>query len=54
MTQDVVVELLKRAGVPLTRKTYLNLAYFGKVPKKLSAEEEAELPVEIRDWSLYE
>lgn len=50
MTTDVVVELLHRAGVPLTRKNYLNMAYFGKPPKELSAEEEAELPEEIRKW----
>ena len=48
---DVVVELLKRAGVPVTRESYLRLAYFGRVPKELSAEEEAELPKELQDWT---
>ena len=33
-------------GVPMTRVNYLNLAYMGQVPKRLSAEEEeASVPV---------
>jgi hypothetical protein len=47
-SQDVVVELLQRAGVPLTRENYLNMAYFGEVPEEWSAELEVELPQVIR------
>jgi len=32
---DVVVQLLQKAGVPVTRKNYLNMAYFGKAAKKI-------------------
>ena len=47
---DVVVQLLQKAGVPVTRENYLNMAYLGNPPKKLTAEEEAELPRELREW----
>jgi len=32
----------------LNRKNYLDVAYFGEVPKELSAEEELELPEQFR------
>lgn len=34
--------------IPLTRQNYLDLAYFGDVPKELSAEQELELPERFR------
>lgn len=38
------VEWLKKNGIPVTRRNYLNVAYLGNPPAELSAEEEAELP----------
>jgi hypothetical protein len=41
---DIVIEKMKQLGVPLTRKNYLDFAYFGTPPETLSAEEEATIP----------
>ena len=54
MNDDVVVELLEKAGVPLTRENYLNMAYLGNPPKELEAEQEAELPKELQDWRKFQ
>jgi hypothetical protein len=40
---------MKTKGLPLTRKQWLDLNYLGNVPNPLSAEEEAEIPAEVRD-----
>ena len=45
-TEDFVVELLKKSGLPLTRKNYLGLAYPEGVPSDL---DETSLPESIRD-----
>lgn len=45
---DIVLEKMKQLGVPVTRKNYLDFAYFGTPPAELSAEQEAELPPEIQ------
>src|SRR5579885_1981883 len=42
---------MKQDKIPLTRKNYLELAYFGNPPDELSAEEEAELPEQFRKMS---
>jgi len=47
---DCVLECMKRMGIPLTRENYLDVAYFGNPPDKLSAEEEAELPDQFQVW----
>lgn len=41
---------MKRLGLPLTRESYLELAYAGNVPRKLSGEEEALLPEQFQQW----
>jgi hypothetical protein len=43
-----VLEWMKKNDVPLTRKNYLDIAYLGDPPKELSAEEEADIPPEVR------
>lgn len=43
-----VINTMQKYGIPVTRENYLNLAYFGNPPAELSAEEELELPEEIR------
>jgi hypothetical protein len=45
--EDPVVALMRLAKVPVTRKNYLDLAYMGRVPNELSAEEEANLPDDL-------
>jgi len=44
-----VVDLMIKNKIPLTRENYLNVAYMGDVPEELSAEEELELPEELRE-----
>jgi hypothetical protein len=41
---------MRNFNIPITRENYLDLAYMGDVPSPLSAEEEAELPPEIRQF----
>jgi hypothetical protein len=45
---DLQVRIMVRAGIPVTRENYLNLAYLGEPPEQLSAEEECELPEELQ------
>jgi hypothetical protein len=49
--QDIedLFKLMRRHNIPITRENYLELAYLGKPPAKLSEEEEASLPPEIRN-----
>jgi hypothetical protein len=46
-----VLDYMKANNVPLTREKYLEYAYFGNPPEKLSAEEEADLPEELKGKS---
>ena len=43
-----LLKLLDRLGLPRTRQNYLDLSYLGSPPEGLGAEEEANLPEEIR------
>jgi hypothetical protein len=45
---DGLIDLICYAGVPITRENYLKLAYMGEPPAELSAEEEMNLPPEVR------
>ena len=46
--QDFIVEYLQRKNIPVTRANYLEIAYLGAPPKRLCAEEEAELPRQLQ------
>ena len=46
-TSDPLLSLMRRFDVPITRESYLELAYMGEVPELLDAEAEANLPVEL-------
>lgn len=46
---EVVLTMLKKMNLPVTRESYVNLAYFGaKKPEDLTAEEESMLPEELQ------
>ena len=45
---DGLLKLMRRFNIPITRESYLNLAYMGEPPTELSAEEEQNLPPEVR------
>ena len=46
--ENGVVSMMREFGIEMTRENYLDLAYFGKPPEELSAEEEADLPIQFR------
>src|SRR4051812_45586362 len=48
VVEDVVLHMMKRDGIPVTRQNYLDMAYPGGVPKPWTAELEAELPLAVR------
>jgi hypothetical protein len=48
-----LIELMKEAGVPVTRENYIEAAWGLPLPE-WTAELEAELPKELQDWSLFE
>jgi hypothetical protein len=46
---DGIIDMLRHHNnIPVTREHYLNLAYMGEPPAELSAEEEMNLPPELR------
>ena len=48
LNNDPVLALLRRHNIPLTRDNYLDLAYGDDRPAQLSAEQEMDLPPQIR------
>jgi len=48
MATDIVLDKMRKMGVPETRENYLQFAYLGNPPRRLGAEEERELPNEFR------
>jgi hypothetical protein len=50
---DPVIELTRKAGIPITREEYIYTAYMGQPPEEWTAELEAELPEELQDWSQF-
>jgi hypothetical protein len=45
---DGLLDLMRHHRIPITRESYLELAYMGEPPEELSAEEEMNLPPEQR------
>ena len=45
---DDLINTMRKYNIPLTRKNYLEIAYFGNPPAELTAEQELELPEEFR------
>jgi hypothetical protein len=48
---DLVVQMMHRYKVPMTRENYLQIAYFGELPDPWTAEHEDELPAALQDGS---
>lgn len=46
--ENPIIERLKKEGLPVTRENYLQFAYLGDPPAKLSAEEEDALPEQFQ------
>jgi hypothetical protein len=45
-----VLDYMVANDMPLTRSTFLSLAYMGNPPELLGPEEEAELPTFLQNW----
>jgi hypothetical protein len=50
-TLDVVTELMLQSGVPLTRESWITLAYGGHLPPVWTGEHEDSVPARFRDPS---
>jgi len=48
------IDLMKEAGVKVTRESFIDVAYLGTPPDPWTALDEGELPDELQDWSLFE
>lgn len=44
---------MRREKILLTRKNYIALNYLGELPDDWTPEDEADLPEELQDWSLF-
>jgi hypothetical protein len=42
--QEALISLMRRTGVPLTRKAYLDLEFHGHPPEHLTVEQELDMP----------
>ncbi len=47
MSEDIVLEAMKKHNIPLTRQNYLDIAYMGNPPDEIGGEIEASVPKEI-------
>jgi hypothetical protein len=49
---DSLLRVMKRDGIPLTRQNYIEMNWPEK-PEQWTAEHEADLPEQFRDWSRF-
>jgi hypothetical protein len=49
----VLADLKKLMGGAVTRQQYIDFIYFGDPPKEWTAENEADLPVELQDPKIF-
>jgi hypothetical protein len=47
-SEDGVLAVMRKFGIPMTRKNYIELAYWGQPPEVFGAELEEELPEQFR------
>jgi hypothetical protein len=50
-SRDPIIDMMHAHGIPITREAYIELAYMGAPPSEWTAENEADLPAELQDWS---
>jgi hypothetical protein len=50
--QDLL-DMMKRAGIKITRENYIDCAYGVDIPDPWTPEHEAELPEELQNWSQF-
>jgi len=49
---DDIIRLIEKAGLPVTRATYIEVNWGNPLPE-WTAELEMELPEELQDWTLF-
>jgi hypothetical protein len=49
-----LLQWMKGNGVPITRETYIELAWGSLLPDPWTKEDEAYLPGELQDWTQFE
>jgi hypothetical protein len=47
-SDDGVLAVMRKFGLPMTREQYIDLAYWGQPPEVFGAELEEELPAQFR------
>lgn len=52
-SDDDIITLMKKAGIPVTRQNYIE-ANWGEPLPEWTAEHEQQLPPQLQDWSLFE
>jgi hypothetical protein len=53
LSHDPLAAFMRKEKIPLTRKNYIALTYVGELPDDWTRENEADMPAELQDWSLF-
>jgi hypothetical protein len=53
LADDPLAAFMRKEKIPLTRENYIALNYLGELPDDWTPEDEADLPAELQDWSLF-
>jgi hypothetical protein len=53
LADDPLAVFMRKEKIPLTRENYIALNYLGELPEDWRPEDEADLPAELQDWSLF-
>jgi hypothetical protein len=51
---EAQVRWMRRHNIPVTRETYVGLAYGAEPPEPWTPQHEAKLPEELQDWSRFQ
>jgi hypothetical protein len=54
LDDDLLVEHMRKHGMPITRENYIRLNYGAEPPREWTLEHELELPDELQDWTWIE
>ena len=54
MSAKDILATMRRLKMPITRQSYINLAYGEEVPDPWTPEDETMLPEELQDWTQFE
>jgi hypothetical protein len=46
-----LIDLMKKAGLPITRQSFIEVCWGDNPPQPWDAEAEDQIPIELQDWS---